>query len=223
MSELSARSRRRRGLRQDPAGRAAGDSAARHDQRPRVAPAALARRRAGPSRGHRRRCRDRRHDHAGGPGARRRADVRGARGGRLAPDETSVEVERDLARARRGAAARDASTRWRRASRSRRRRIRGRDLRRQDRPRREGAIDWTRAGRAPSTTSCAACSRGRSSSATARRDARCCIHRTGLTDERDGPRRPARSLARPAVTTDRRRAATAGRCGSSSSSPKGGA
>ena len=49
-----ARPRRGRRLRQAPARRAAGDSAARHDQRPRVAAAAVARRRAGSPRRDRR-------------------------------------------------------------------------------------------------------------------------------------------------------------------------
>ena len=79
------RPRRRRRLREDPDRRAAGDAAARHDQRARLAAARVPRRRAGASRGHRRRARDRRHDHAGREGARRRPDARVASRGRLAP------------------------------------------------------------------------------------------------------------------------------------------
>ena len=54
---------------------------ARHDQRPRVAAAEVSRRGARASRGHRRRGRDRRHDHADGRGARcrRRCSPRSAR------------------------------------------------------------------------------------------------------------------------------------------------
>ena len=56
-----------------------------HDQRPRVAAAAVSRRGAGASRGHRRRTRDRRHDHARREGARRRARCSRRRAGRSGP------------------------------------------------------------------------------------------------------------------------------------------
>ena len=82
---LARRPRRRRGVREDPARRAAAHPAARHDQRARVAAAALSRRRAGAPRGHRRRARDRRHDHARRQGARRRADARDGAARRSAP------------------------------------------------------------------------------------------------------------------------------------------
>ena len=58
---------------------------ARHDQRARVAAAALSRRGAGPSRGHRRRARNRRHDHARREGARRRPDAGDRASRRSAP------------------------------------------------------------------------------------------------------------------------------------------
>ena len=73
IASLRARPRRRCRVRQASARSAAADSAARHDQRARVAAAALARRRAGSPRGHRRRPRDRRHDHARRERARRRS------------------------------------------------------------------------------------------------------------------------------------------------------
>ena len=67
------------------------DAAARPDQRPRVAAAALPRRLAGSSRGHRRRRRNRRHDHARGQGARRRPDARARRVVPIGPDDTTTD------------------------------------------------------------------------------------------------------------------------------------
>ena len=90
----AARPRRGRGVRTDPAGRAARDPAARHDQRARVAAAEVPRRGAGAPRGDRRPARDRHHDHARRAGARRRADAGHASVRPIGPDETSAEVER---------------------------------------------------------------------------------------------------------------------------------
>ena len=91
------RHRRRRRLRQDSVGRGARDAAAGHGQRARVAAAALSRRRAGAPRGHRRRARNRRDHHAGRQGARCRADAGRRFAAPIGADDTSEEVERDLA------------------------------------------------------------------------------------------------------------------------------
>ena len=78
---LAPGTRCRRGVRAHPAAGPARPSAARHDQRPRLAVAATSRRLAGDARDSRWRYAHRDHDHAGRPGTRRRADAGDPRDG----------------------------------------------------------------------------------------------------------------------------------------------
>ena len=178
----------RRGLRQDPAGRAAGDSPARHDQRPRVAAAGVSRRRAGSPGGDRRRRRDRRHDHAGGHASstpvrcwrscacRSRPTRRAARSSARSPTLGAPLLLAVVDAARRGTAVEtpqdDARATYARED---------HEGRRGDR------LDA--AGRRASTTRCAGCSRGRSLSRT-RLDGRPPAIASPAPSCRDARRRP---------------------------------
>ena len=149
------------GLRQDPAGRRARGAAARAHQRARVAAAPLPRRRAGAPRRHRRRCRNRRHHHARGPGARRRRRCFATVVRPIGPDDTSADVERDLAALGAALLARGASTQLAAGTRrrSRRRTTAPRPTRTASERKRASSTGGPRPPR--STTRCAACSRGR--------------------------------------------------------------
>ena len=124
--------RRGRRLRPAAARGGAGAAAARPDQRPRLAAAAVARRLADRARDHGRRSRDRRHHHARRQGPRRRRDDRRrahadrSRRDRRSPRGAALGDRRVAARLDAARAARTApparcrrtrgSSRWRRAS-----------------------------------------------------------------------------------------------------------
>ena len=92
---------------------------------------------------HRRRRGDRRHDHAGGDGARRRADVRASCAGRSARTRRAARSSATSRDAGRATCCSTSSTHWPPAVRRKRRRTtRGRPTRRRS-PRTKGAIDWT--------------------------------------------------------------------------------
>ncbi len=217
MRDSAAGPRRRRRVRADPARRAARDPAARHDQRARLAAAALSRRGAGPSRGDRRRRRDRRHDHARRQGARRRADARD----RPPADRPGRDQRRGRARPRASSAPvcwSTSSTRSRTAARSRRRRDPQGVTYAPKLTKAESAVDWT--GRRRSIHNLV---RGLQPwpLVAARLGGRRVLDPPDRADGRAvESTAPARS-SRAAATICESPPATGSSCGSSSSSPKG--
>ena len=161
------RPRRRRRLRQDPAGLAARPAAARPHQRACVAAAALSRRLAHSSRRHGRRRRNRRDDHARREGARRRRDAGHGHACRSAPTIAPTWWSASWPRIGGALLVEHRRSHWRRARSTRCRRTMRMPPTRRACARRKGS--WTGRGRrARFTTRFAACIPGRMPSPSAR-------------------------------------------------------